>query len=112
MVKDGNDSNDDGGATTQPSSGSAGARPRAGFHLFQNAASELVSAGASSAYLDESPNQGDDKESRPALSSEGSQEFLYDEWDAVIQDYRSGWCRVVERVAPDMNLARLRTATC
>jgi len=103
MVKDGNDSNDDGGATTQPSSGSAGARPRAGFHLFQNAASELVSAGASSAYLDESPNQGDDKESRSALSSERSQEFLYDEWDAVIQDYRSGWCRVVERVAPDMD---------
>ena len=103
MVKDGNDSNDDGGATTQPSSGSAGARPRAGFHLFQNAASELVSAGASSAYLDESPNQGDDKESRSALSSEGSQEFLYDEWDAVIQDYRSGWCRVVERVALDMD---------
>jgi len=27
--------------------------------------------------------------------------FLYDEWDGLIQDYRSGWCRVVERVAPE-----------
>lgn len=26
--------------------------------------------------------------------------FLYDEWDGVIQDYRTGWCRVVERLAP------------
>ncbi|MFM8551992.1 MAG: nitric oxide reductase activation protein NorD, partial [Nitrospiraceae bacterium] len=27
--------------------------------------------------------------------------FLYDEWDGIIQDYRQGWCRVVERTAPD-----------
>ncbi|TLY29583.1 MAG: VWA domain-containing protein [Nitrospirae bacterium] len=27
--------------------------------------------------------------------------FLYDEWDGVIQDYRSGWCRVAEWVAPE-----------
>jgi nitric oxide reductase activation protein len=27
--------------------------------------------------------------------------FLYDEWDGLLQDYRSGWCRVVERVAPE-----------
>jgi hypothetical protein len=27
--------------------------------------------------------------------------FLYDEWDGVIRDYRSGWCRVIERVAPE-----------
>ncbi len=27
--------------------------------------------------------------------------FVYDEWDGMIQDYRSGWCRVVERMAPE-----------
>ncbi|MGH7230441.1 MAG: nitric oxide reductase activation protein NorD [Nitrospiraceae bacterium] len=26
--------------------------------------------------------------------------FLYDEWDGRIRDYRSRWCRVVERMAP------------
>jgi len=28
-------------------------------------------------------------------------EFFYDEWDGTIQDYRSGWCRVVEQPAPE-----------
>ena len=27
--------------------------------------------------------------------------FLYDEWDGLIQDYRQGWCRVIERTAPE-----------
>ena len=27
--------------------------------------------------------------------------FLYDEWDGLIQDYRQGWCRVIERVGPE-----------
>ncbi len=27
--------------------------------------------------------------------------FLYDEWDGVIRDYRSEWCRLVERSAPE-----------
>lgn len=27
--------------------------------------------------------------------------FLYDEWDGVIQDYRQGWCRVIERMVPE-----------
>ncbi|MDE3018022.1 MAG: hypothetical protein KGI53_03295 [Nitrospirota bacterium] len=30
-----------------------------------------------------------------------AQTFLYDEWDGLIQDYRQGWCRVVERAAPE-----------
>lgn len=34
------------------------------------------------------------------LTSEG-RAFLYDEWDGFIQDYRSGWCRVIERLAPE-----------
>jgi len=35
----------------------------------------------------------------PLISQERA--FLYDEWDGVIRDYRSGWCRVIERVAPE-----------
>jgi nitric oxide reductase activation protein len=34
------------------------------------------------------------------LTSEG-RAFLYDEWDGFIQDNRSGWCRVTERLAPE-----------
>jgi len=39
-------------------------------------------------------------EQRVPLSS-AERAFRYDEWDGVIQDYRSGWCRVIERVAPE-----------
>lgn len=35
----------------------------------------------------------------PALP--GLRAFLYDEWDGRIQDYRTRWCRVVERTAPE-----------
>jgi nitric oxide reductase NorD protein len=34
------------------------------------------------------------------LPSEG-RVFLYDEWDGMIRDYRSGWCRIVERPASE-----------
>jgi hypothetical protein len=27
--------------------------------------------------------------------------FTYDEWDGLVQDYRTGWCRVVERVVAE-----------
>ncbi len=31
----------------------------------------------------------------------GARSFLYDEWDGRIQDYRTRWCRVTERTAPE-----------
>jgi hypothetical protein len=34
----------------------------------------------------------------PASLTSQERAFLYDEWDGTIQDYRSGWCRVIERV--------------
>jgi len=43
----------------------------------------------------------DDQRGRHETERSGGQAFLYDEWDGVIQDYRSGWCRVVEGVAPE-----------
>ena len=44
---------------------------------------------------------GDDRQGRHEVSRSEDRAFLYDEWDGLIQDYRSGWCRVVERVAPE-----------
>ncbi len=38
---------------------------------------------------------------RASRLTAGGRAFLYDEWDGGIQDYRSGWCRVVERPAPE-----------
>ena len=43
----------------------------------------------------------DDQRRRRETERSSGQAFLYDEWDGVIQDYRSGWCRVVEWVAPE-----------
>lgn len=43
----------------------------------------------------------DDQRGRHETERSRGQAFLYDEWDGVIQDYRSGWCRVVEWVAPE-----------
>ncbi len=42
----------------------------------------------------------DQREGRESAQSK-DRAFLYDEWDGLIQDYRSGWCRVIERVAPE-----------
>lgn len=43
----------------------------------------------------------DDQRGRHETERSRGHAFLYDEWDGVIQDYRSGWCRVVEWVAPE-----------
>lgn len=34
-------------------------------------------------------------------SSKAARTFFYDEWDGSLQDYRTGWCRVVERVGEE-----------
>lgn len=44
---------------------------------------------------------GDDRGEWKDLAKAGEAGFWYDEWDGVIQDYRSGWCRVIERLAPE-----------
>jgi len=38
-----------------------------------------------------------------ASEAVGGGVFLYDEWDGLIQDYRQGWCQVIERVASEGN---------
>ncbi|MGQ0810447.1 MAG: nitric oxide reductase activation protein NorD [Nitrospiraceae bacterium] len=45
----------------------------------------------------------DDRSSREEPGEDGRRVFRYPEWDAVIQDYRMGWCRVVEQEAVEGN---------
>ncbi len=44
---------------------------------------------------------GDDRRGAHAAASPSERIFLYDEWDGLIQDYRSRWCRVVEQVSAE-----------
>lgn len=46
-------------------------------------------------------NVGDDRRGTHAAGSLSERVFLYDEWDGLIQDYRSRWCRVVEQTAAE-----------
>ncbi len=46
-------------------------------------------------------NVGDDRRGTHAAGSLSDRVFLYDEWDGLIQDYRSRWCRVVEQTAAE-----------
>jgi nitric oxide reductase activation protein len=51
-------------------------------------------------------------EERAAGSPHGGT-FIYDEWDGTIGDYRSGWCRLIERIPPsgDSDFAEATMAT-
>lgn len=44
---------------------------------------------------------GDDRRGAQAAASPTERVFLYDEWDGLIQDYRTRWCRVVEQAAAE-----------
>jgi hypothetical protein len=46
-------------------------------------------------------NVNDDRRGAHAAASPSERVFLYDEWDGLIQDYRSRWCRVVEQTAAE-----------
>ncbi|WP_447974385.1 VWA domain-containing protein [Nitrospira sp. Kam-Ns4a] len=42
----------------------------------------------------------EDRRERQDTGPADGRVFLYEEWDGLIRDYRSAWCRVVERAAP------------
>ena len=44
---------------------------------------------------------GDDRRGAHAAASPSERVFVYDEWDGLIQDYRSRWCRVIEQTAAE-----------
>ena len=52
---------------------------------------------------------GDDRLEGRTLCEEVASASYYDEWDALIQDYRTGWCRVTERTAPEGDLDFVET---
>ena len=84
--------------------GSAGSRPSAEHASPTGRESVSDPAGTSApspTLMDEGHDHGDDQDARPIFSAQESHEFLYDEWDGVIQDYRSAWCRVIERTPAD-----------
>ena len=89
---------------TDPTMGS-GESHLPGEHPFSPGRASLVEPADSSApsttALGADAHESDDNGMRPTFGSPGSQEFLYDEWDGVIQDYRSAWCRVIERIPLD-----------
>ncbi len=61
----------------------------------------LVPGSTPSAFVEQMQALDDSQRGRHETKQSGGQAFLYDEWDGGIQDYRSGWCRVVELVAPE-----------
>ncbi|HTK88307.1 MAG TPA: VWA domain-containing protein, partial [Nitrospiraceae bacterium] len=101
MVKDrtGKDGGDNDNAA-DPTVGSSGSRSGADHvpHAGRESVTELAGSSApSSKFADDDHEQGDGGDGRPAFGRQDGHEFLYDEWDGVIQDYRSAWCRVIER---------------
>jgi nitric oxide reductase NorD protein len=101
MVKDrtGEDGRDDDNAA-DPAVGSSGSLPSANHvpHGGRESVKELADSSApSSTFADEDHDQSHDEDAQPAFGPQDGHEFLYDEWDGVIQDYRSAWCRVIER---------------
>ena len=101
MVKDrtGEDGTEDNNAT-DPAIGSAGSHPSADRapHAGRESVNELAGGSAPSpTFTNESHDQTNGEDGQATFGSQDSHEFLYDEWDGVIQDYRSAWCRVIER---------------
>jgi nitric oxide reductase NorD protein len=91
---------------TDPAMGSSGLRPTTDHapHAGRESVKELAGSNAPSpAFTEEGHVQGHDEDTRPACGSQDSHEFLYDEWDGVIQDYRSAWCRVIERTPVEID---------
>lgn len=61
----------------------------------------LQPGGTLAASVEEMVAIPDDRRGRQGHGRETERGFLYDEWDGAIQDYRMGWCRVIERPAPE-----------
>ncbi|HKW86947.1 MAG TPA: VWA domain-containing protein, partial [Nitrospiraceae bacterium] len=56
----------------------------------------LVPGSVQTSPVEQMQTLGDDRRERHETGRSKDRAFLYDEWDGMIQDYRSGWCRVVE----------------
>ncbi|HET7057082.1 MAG TPA: VWA domain-containing protein, partial [Nitrospiraceae bacterium] len=94
------DGDAEGDHATDPTMNAAGSHPSADHPSSTGRASvtDLAERSAPSpTVMEADAHDSDDHGARPTFGSPDSHEFLYDEWDGVIQDYRSAWCRVIER---------------
>jgi hypothetical protein len=100
-------------------SGAAGDQPSDGLsrsmeeRLGRGSDEALAAGGRQSAPIEQMLEVQDDRRAQHPHGRASDLGFLYDEWDGLIQDYRSGWCRVIERTAsegaPDFVEATLAT---
>ena len=100
MVKDRTEEDGaEGDEATDPGMASTGshAGTKHASQIGRESIADPAGKGASSPTFGEESHDRSDGQDSPAFGSHDSQEFLYDEWDGVIQDYRSAWCRVIER---------------
>jgi len=80
----------------------AGGPPRAREERLSEGPDEAFAASdALAASVEQMLAVPDDSRGRPEHPRASRRAFLYDEWDGLIQDYRSDWCRVVEQTAPE-----------
>ena len=80
----------------------AGGLSRAREELLGEGPDEAFAASdALAASIEQMPAVPDDSRRRHEHQRASRRAFLYDEWDGLIQDYRSNWCRVVEQTAPE-----------
>ncbi|MBM4124213.1 MAG: VWA domain-containing protein [Nitrospira sp.] len=86
---------------SDPGSSEGGSGRTSGERRSESADSALVPGVTPASAIEQMLEVGDDRRERQAAGSAQTKTFFYDEWDGLIQDYRSGWCRVVERVAPE-----------
>lgn len=79
----------EGARPTPTASGVGMAEPQRGSGMIPDSAADQLLA------------VSDDRRGVQAAASPSERVFLYDEWDGLIQDYRSRWCRVVEQTAAE-----------
>lgn len=90
-----------GTGTAQTRSQSPEASRLAGERRSEQRDEGLTPGTASGSAIAQMPAVDDVRQESPPAGRPGERVFFYDEWDGLIQDYRSGWCRVVERGAPE-----------
>jgi cobalamin biosynthesis protein CobT len=109
------DERDEGGTTTQrqgdgasgdsaapaDAMGASDASRSTGEHRESSAPDGLATGSPPPSLVEQVLAVNDEEHERRDMDRTRGGVSLYDEWDGLIQDYRSGWCQVFERIAPD-----------
>ncbi len=81
--------------------GSSGSMRAGGTRHAREADDAGVAGARPPSAIEEMLQVGEERWERHAVRAAEGRAFLYDEWDGLIRDYRSAWCRVLERMAPE-----------